>query len=35
MKTRSGTKRSDFFRRNKDEIKLGLTVDQAKDRRKV
>ena len=35
MKTRSGAtmKPSNFFKRNKDEIKMGLSIDQAKKRR--
>ena len=38
MKTKSGIetkkKRQDWFKRNNDEIKLGLSIDQAKARRK-
>jgi len=33
MKLRTRKQRSDFFRRNKEEIRLGLTIDQAKARR--
>ena len=33
MELRTRKQRTDFFKRNKDEVRLGLTVDQAKARR--
>jgi hypothetical protein len=33
MELRTRKQRYDFFKRNKEEIRLGLTVDQVKERR--